>query len=275
MQDNRNKMSDNHYKEPGLQQQHLQSKNNGSNYAFFLVKTLGITISQILDDKKFPFQYLGFTSSELEQAFNTLRDEELIKVKGILGNDIYYTSAGKGLYHLMRDCWIIHNQIMRKMTLVWMYFRRPTWKERKWLNIFYGAERTCSTIKDDNKFRLQIRHKQRLELAQMQKEKREKGQKPTTSNHNTLQQQISTAIDKTTTATIISVKNEIAIYDKLSKVEVNRLKEKHASTIRKYRFPYEAIMNDLVYPPFLREIASTISAPAELATTSRSTASAA
>jgi len=273
MQDNRKKMSDNHYKEPGLQQQHLQSKNNGSNYAFFLVKTLGITISQILDDKKFPLQYLGFTSSELEQAFNTLRDEGLIKVKGVLGNDIYYTSAGKGLYHLMRDCWIIHNQIIRKMTLVWMYFRRPTWQEHKWFKMFYGPERTNSTIKDDNKFRRQIRHKQRLEPAQMQKEQREKGQKPTTNNHDTLQQQTSTAIDRTTTTTIISVKDEIAIYDKFSKAEVKRLKEKHASTIMKYRFPYEAIMNDLVYPPFLREIASTISAPAELSTTTSSTAS--
>jgi hypothetical protein len=273
MQDNRKKVLDSHDKEPGLQKQRRQSKNNGSNYAFFLVKTLGITISQILDDKRFPFQHLGFTSGELEQAFNTLRDERLIKVKGVLGNDIYYTSGGNGLYHLMRDCWIIHNQIMQKMSLVWMYFRSPTWQERKWLKIFYGAERTSSTIKEDNKFRRQIRHKQRLELAQMQKKQREKGQKLTTSNHDTLQQQTFTAIDKTTTPTIISVKDEIAIYDRLSKAEVKRLKEKHSIAIRKYSFPYETIMNELVYPPFLREIASTISAPAELATTTRSTAS--
>jgi hypothetical protein len=107
----------------------------------------------------------------------------------------------------------------------------------------------------------------------MQKKQREKGQKLTTSNHDTLQQQTFTAIDKTTTPTIISVKDEIAIYDRLSKAEVKRLKEKHSIAIRKYSFPYETIMNELVYPPFLREIASTISAPAELATTTRSTAS--
>jgi DNA-binding PadR family transcriptional regulator len=269
-QDKGEKISDNHHNGLQGQQQPVQGKNDGSNYAFFLVKTLGITISQILHDKKFPFQHLGFTSSELEQAFNTLRDETLIKVKGVLGNDIYYTTAENELYHLMRDCWIIHNQIMRKMTLVWMYFRRPTWQERKWLKMFYGPERTSSTIKDDNKFRRQIRHKQRLELGQMQKEQREKGQKPTTSNNDALQQQTSTAIDKTTTTTIISVKDEIAIYDRLSKAEVKRLKEKHTVTIRKYSFPYEAIMNDLVYPPFLREIVSTISASAELMIATRS-----
>ncbi len=274
-QDNEEKISDNHHNGLQGQQQHLQSKNNGSNYAFFLVKTLGITISQILHDKKFPFQHLGFTSRELEQAFNTLRDERLIKVKGVLGNDIYYTSADNGLYHLMRDCWIIHNQIMRKVTLVWMYFRRPTWQEHKWLKMFYGPERTSSTIKNDNKFRRQIRHKQRLELAQMQKEQREKGQKPTTNNHDTLQQQTSTAIDNTITTIIISVKNEIAIYDKLSKAEVKRLKEKRATTIRKYSFPYEAIMDDLVYPLFLREIASTIQPSEEPTMATRSTAGAA
>jgi hypothetical protein len=45
----------------------------------------------------------------------------------------------------------------------------------------------------------------------------------------------------------------------LSKADVKLLREKHAMTIRKYRFPYDAIMNDLVYPPFLQDIASTIS----------------
>jgi hypothetical protein len=84
-------------------------------------------------------------------------------------------------------------------------------------------------------------------------------QKSTTNSIDTLQEQTSPPIDeKTATSIINSVKDKIAIYDRLSKADVKHLKEKHAMTIRKYRFPYDAIMNDLVYPPFLQEVSSTI-----------------
>jgi DNA-binding PadR family transcriptional regulator len=273
---NRKKISDSPPKKLRRQQQRLQSKNNGPKYAFFLVKTLGITISQILDDKNFAFQHLGFTSSELQQAFNTLKDEELIKPIGILGNDIYYTIADYALYHLIRGCWIVHNQVMQKMSLAWMYFRRPTWEERKWLNIFYGSERAKRMIEEDNKFRRQTRQKQRLEQVQMQQGREGQGQKPTTNNNNDdEQQQAYPATNMTVTATINSVKDEIAIYDRLSKSNVRDLKARHAVTIRKYVFPYERIMNELVYPPFLQEIASTIPATTEITMTTKSTARAA
>jgi predicted transcriptional regulator len=242
----------------------VQSKNDNQETALFLIKTLGITINEIVNYKKFAFKHLGFTSGELQEAFNTLKDEGLIKPKGVLGDDIYYTIASDSLYHLIRDCWILHNQIMEKMSLVWMYFRRPTWHERKWLEVFFGPQRARSRIKDDNKFRLQIRYKQRLEQSRM-KEEQQQLQKPATKNHDTPQEEkIFAAIDeKTATSMINSVKDKIVIYDRLSKADVKLLKEKHAMTIRKYSFPYDVIMSDLVYPSFLQEIASTISSAAQ------------
>jgi hypothetical protein len=93
------------------------------------------------------------------------------------------------------------------------------------------------------------------------KEQQDQLQKPTTNNHDTIKEQTYTTIDeKTATSIINSVKDKIAIYDMLSKADVKCLKEKHAMTIRKYSFPYDAIINDLVYPPFLQGISSTIPA---------------
>jgi hypothetical protein len=241
------------------QKQSIQSKNNNHEYALYSVKTLGITINQILNDKKFAFQHLGFTSSELQEEFNTLRDERLIRPIGVLGDDIYYTIASDGLYYLILDCWIVHNQLMEKMSSVWMYFRRPTWHERKWLEKFFGPQRTKSRIKIDHKFRRQLRQKQRLEQAWMKQE--QLLQKSTTNIVDTLQEQTYTPIDEqTATSMINSAKDNIAIYDRLSESDLKLLEEKHAMTIRKYRFPYDAIVNDLVYPPFLQKVSSTISA---------------
>ncbi len=244
-----------------LERESVQSKNDNQETALFLIKTLGITINEIVNYKKFAFQHLGFTSGELQEAFNTLKDEVLIKPKGVLGDDIYYTIASDDLYHLIRDCWILHNQIMEKMSLVWMYLRRPTWHERKWLEVFFGPQRAKSRTKDDNKFRLQIRYKQRVEQSRMKKEQQEQLQNPATKNHHTTQEEktYATIDEKTATSMINSVKDKIAIYDRLSKADVKLLKEKHAMTIRKYSFLYDAIMSDLVYPSFLQEITSTIS----------------
>ena len=183
----------------------------------------------------------------------------MIKSIGILGKDIYYSIADDALYNLIRDCWIVHNQIMEKVSLTWMYFRGPTWQERKWLEIFRGPERAKRMIKEDIRFRLQMRQKQRLEeKVQMQQGRQEQRQKPAPHNNNDNEQQSYAIENMTATTAFDSVKNKIAIYDKLSRVQIRDLKEKHERIIRKYHFPYERIMNELVYPVFLQDISSTI-----------------
>jgi hypothetical protein len=241
------------------QPQSRESKDNEQKV--FLVETLGITINQILNDKTFAFQHLGFTPSELQQAFNTLKEEKLIKPNGVHGNDIYYTMASDELYDLIRRCWLIYNLVMEKMSQLWMYCRRPTYQERKWLELFKGTERAKTWIKEDNVDRRKTKLKRRLEQSQIQEEQRAQLRHSLTAinkGHDNMSQHTSAVIHSNSTSTLNEEKEEIAILDKLNRVDVQNLKKIHAITIRKYSFPFDEIMNELVYPPFLQDIASTI-----------------
>ena len=70
---NRKKVSDGRAKKGRRERKYIQNMNYRPKYALFRVKTLGVTIRQVLDNKNFAFHHLGFSSSELQEAFTMLK----------------------------------------------------------------------------------------------------------------------------------------------------------------------------------------------------------
>jgi hypothetical protein len=112
-----------------------------------------------------PFQYLSITSNQLDEVFDHLCKDQLLRplphpdayyIYRIVDNNLYF------LLFFLED--LFTEYVMPVMRKIWKYLRNPTPEERQWLTILYGDE-TNKIIIEYNEHRYEIQNKIRQEAG--------------------------------------------------------------------------------------------------------------
>jgi hypothetical protein len=151
------------------------------------------------------------TIKEIHEACNILLENKYIDIVGKYNNEVRYTITDNYLEQLIVNLFLIINSIRNKIMRIWIYKRKTTSAEKKWL-LFFGG------IKD-----LQS------DLEQIRKEKRD---------YKRIQDKRQYLAD---------VNREIIDWDKRISKEFRLLKKSYSIEIDKFHFPYERI-RDILYP---------------------------
>jgi hypothetical protein len=170
----------------------------------------GVSIGDILEVPGRPaFEHINFTHSEVQETFNLSVKEGL--VRAIPFNDeIRYVITDHSLENLLSDLWHLFCSIFNKMEKTWNFIRSPTQEEIKFSELFYGINATDERRINAYRHRHSLRGK---------KKKRQ----------------------------IKKVKKEIENIEQGIDEYVSELKEEYASTIGRYQFPTEKIL-EIIYP---------------------------
>jgi len=104
-----------------------------------------------------PFQYMSFSSNQLNEAFEHLCKEEILRpirrpdvdsVYRIVDNDVYF------LLFFLED--LFTEYVIPVMRSIWKYLRDPIPEERKWLTLLEGGDRANKIIIEDNGHRREV-----------------------------------------------------------------------------------------------------------------------
>jgi hypothetical protein len=108
-----------------------------------------------------PFQYLSITSNQLDEVFDHLCKDQLLRplphpdayyIYRIVDNNLYF------LLFFLED--LFTEYVMPVMRKIWKYLRNPTPEERQWLTILYGDE-TNKIIIEYNEHRHELENETR------------------------------------------------------------------------------------------------------------------
>lgn len=174
----------------------------------------GISITDIIwsVDGSDSFNY---NSKELEEAFYLLIEEAILKPVMKFRNEWRYAVADESLNDLLSAYWYIHKRLARIIIDRWVFVRKPTIEELKWMESFDSKKGT------DN-LRFYAYQDGRSSLSDNERKKH-----------------------------VIEIKEEVKqarkdINELLTEIELDYLE-----TSKKYKFPIEQI-SEIIYPPYFR-----------------------
>jgi hypothetical protein len=147
---------------------------------------------------------------EVEDAFKTLHEENLLKPMTIYNHKIIYEIPDNSLERLLEDCLELYDFVYGTIYGIWRFIRGPTDDEIEWLELFKG-EKDTSRIKksayDERHTRRKKKNKEWLKWY----------------------------------------KGDVRDSQKYINGNISELEKKHADTIKRYRFPSEDIL-EIIYP---------------------------
>jgi hypothetical protein len=163
---------------------------------------------------------IQLTTRDIQALFDSLEKEGLInriksKTMEYLGEDRYEVNIE--LSKFIKDCWLkLFGGTLFRMMFTWRGFRRPKPAEIDWYKTVWGKRRAYTFFASYQK---QLNNVRRDKASHVNPKR-------------TLEEYI---------------KN----YDKLLPHEFERIKNVHASVLRSFPYPSNALL-EIVYPPFLR-----------------------
>jgi hypothetical protein len=168
----------------------------------------GVSVRDILEAPA-AFEHINFTHSEVQDTFNLAVKEGLLRAI-LFDDEIRYVIADPLLDKFLGDLWHLFCAIFNKMEKTWNFIRSPTQVEIKLLELFYGIKATDEMRINAYRHRHSLRGKKKK--RQIKKVKKE----------------------------IENIEQDIDEY-------VSELKEEYTSTVGKYQFPTEKIL-EIIYP---------------------------
>jgi DNA-binding HxlR family transcriptional regulator len=127
----------------------------------------GMTKNSVISNRiDKPFQYLSFSSNQLDEAFDLLCRDQILQPVPHSGGDYIYRIADNNLYFLLfflED--LFSEYVMPVMRKLWKYHRYPTPEERQWLTMLEGEVRVNRLIIEYNEYRQEIGNKIRQEAG--------------------------------------------------------------------------------------------------------------
>jgi hypothetical protein len=106
----------------------------------------GISMSDLLNYKRYLFKHIYFTWDEAQRAFDLLKQKEIIKPVCVFFDEIRYSITDQALREVIIDCWNVFGTIEEIMMLTWLYLRKPKDREIKHATAFYGYKTTLKNI---------------------------------------------------------------------------------------------------------------------------------
>lgn len=186
-----------------------EGKRISYNFDHYNVSVQGFVIPDFFNSERLWSK--GYTLQEINDACNILLKFKYIEIIGTFDNEIRYAITDDFLRDLIVNLFLMINLIRDKMMRIWIYRRKITPAEKKWLLFFGGLE----GLEQD--------------LAQIRKEKLE-----FKMIHNK-------------TKYLAQIKREITYWDSEILKEFSMLKEDYSIEINKFHFPYGNIMG-ILYP---------------------------
>ena len=126
-----------------------------STTSVFNCQVRGMTKNSVISNRIHkPFQHLSFSSDQLDEAFDFLCKDQILRP--VLNSEIYII-IDENLYFLLfflED--LFTENVMPTMRKIWKYLRRPTAEERNWLIMLKGEVATDRTIIEDAERRLEL-----------------------------------------------------------------------------------------------------------------------
>ena len=115
----------------------------------------GMTKNSVISNRiDKPFQHLSFSSDQLDEAFDFLCKDQILRP--VLNSEIYII-IDENLYFLLfflED--LFTENVMPTMRKIWKYLRRPTAEERNWLIMLKGEVAADRTIIEDSEHRSEL-----------------------------------------------------------------------------------------------------------------------
>jgi hypothetical protein len=193
----------------------IREKGNSFELIEYRMSLPGISLSGFADEiRKHVFEHFGFTREDLDHALQNLLKEGLLKIGVKYNNESRYVIVDKSLRDFINFSINLMNMVLEKMWYVWIYIRKHTEQERKWLQILHGVEFAEGYLKSISR----ARHS----LTKRKKRKQ-----------------------------INKVKDKIKIKEEEVDDEIQYLKNTYGGIINKYRFPSEKII-EILYPTYLQ-----------------------
>jgi DNA-binding HxlR family transcriptional regulator len=237
-------------------------KINDFSYYYYLLPVGGASVSQVVNHKGFVFEHAGLTHEEVRKSFDILKGMDIVRPTKVLFGEIHYSfnPAYDQLRKLLREYWDIQHTIFAKMNRIWLYIRKPTSEEQKWLELFYGEKTAMEILKGNyfhrHNYRRGIKYGASLEkllkaFTDMSKENRDEILRNTTRQekeklaHNI---KLDMWITEEGEDDVLSA---ISDFDKEIKRKLRDLEWNYADIIRKYNFPLKRL-REMIYPQYIQ-----------------------
>jgi hypothetical protein len=200
-----------------LQQQQQQQEQP----AFYHIKTIRFSVTDVVNyERKFGFVSLhDLTKSKVKSGIRSLTKAKIIAPVGKLRDETRYAFADESLHHLVGSCLVIFNHTMQLLlSRVWQFERKVDREERTWLVRIYGKKQADRIISDNYDFLISW------------------GQKSAVKDEE-------------------SYNKEKKILYRFVKKEVEEIKQKYGGLVmqRRYSFPLDHIIDDMIFPQFLEK----------------------
>jgi hypothetical protein len=187
---------------------------------------------------------------------------DIVRPTKVLFGEICYSfnPAYDQLKKLLREYWSIQHTIFAKMNRIWLYIRKPTSEEQKWLELFYGEKRTMEILRNNYFHRRNYRRVNKYgtslgmmlkTFTDMSKENREKVLRNTTRREKEKMIKALKLDLWITERGEDDVLQTISDFDKKIKNELRKLEKRYADTIRKHHFPLRRL-REMIYPEYIQ-----------------------
>jgi DNA-binding HxlR family transcriptional regulator len=186
---------------------------------YYYCSVKGLTEREIIySDLRFASSPLEITKEQAEEAFSILRDENLLRPIAMYNDEFIYAISDERLDKFLQYCLGVYEFVSDLIIGIWDSIRNPNSNEKEWLEFFIGKEGT-----------------NRIIIKALDRRKAKHGMTPK-KFREWLKWWKDDALKKSEAHA-----NEM----------VTDLKKKHESTIQKYPYPSNDIL-ELVYPKFLK-----------------------
>jgi hypothetical protein len=152
----------------------------------------GMTKNSVISNRiDKPFQYLSFSSNQLDEAFDLLCKDQILKPVPHSGGDCIYQITDNNLYFFLfflED--LFSEYVTPMMRKLWKYHRFPTPEERQWLTMLEGEIQVNRLIIEYNEHRQEMEDKIRQEVGGIEMAVNKKLQKMKTNSINEIEDQL-------------------------------------------------------------------------------------
>jgi DNA-binding HxlR family transcriptional regulator len=131
---------------------------HGGTTSVYNCQIRGMTKETVISNRiNKPFQYLSFTSNQLNEAFDLLcKDQVLRLVPQFDGGYIYRIVNNESYFLLFFLEDLFTDNVMLVLRNIWKYIRNPTPEERGWLTLLEGGIRADKIIIDEYEHRREM-----------------------------------------------------------------------------------------------------------------------
>ena len=205
-----------------------------------------------MNPERFPFKNTLFTPTQIQKAFDSLLMLKVIKPIGTVDGEIRYTLTDESLKDLVVDCWQVHNWIIQKMNLKWMYEtkkpvrRKEEKQKRDWLELSYDLNQANKVIIDHYTFRSDLDVIKATQGTHCVSEDKKKIKTALVGDSSVISSLLRYYSTTSVEDSVKSAKRDKEIFDQIAKICLQKVKEKHSNTIQKSLLPFRTFNgNDL------------------------------